>query len=107
MNESKVEATKRVREMQLLGMIIEESEVLKLDHTSIRRIGKYLVNLANNEHAIQVRNGAKTEINDRVDSLHKISQSNEPFVERLEQFRLELDLIRAAHVRWTEAVKTV
>lgn len=101
------ESSKRVREMQLLGLIVAESDKLRLDHTSIRRIGKYLVNLANNEHATQLRNGAKVEINDRVESLFKISQSNEPFAERFEQFKLELELIRAAHQRWTEAVKTV
>ncbi len=101
------ETSYRVREMHLLAGIVAEADKLKLDHTSVRRIGKYLINLANNEHAISCRNGAKDEINNRIDSLHRISESDKPFNQRFEQFKLELELIRSAHARWSEAVKTV
>lgn len=102
------ESSVRVREMQILATVIKMSEEMRIGHTSMRRLGKYLINLANNEHATQVRNGAKTEINDRIESLHKIAKNNGiSATERIEQFKLELELIRAAHARWTEAVKTV
>ena len=101
------ETTKRVREMQLLGLFLDQSDKLKLDHTSIRRIGKYLINLANNEHAELVRDGSKMEIEQRTTSLRLILELDEKPEVKIELIKHETDLMNLAHARWTESVKTV